>query len=263
MSYLNKGVVTLSFDDARKDTYHVMKDILLPRDLPGVVYVPTGYIETGFNDPAEIGYNGLMSKDDLDELNEADIFELSGHGHMHKNTNEDIELGIRTLRRWYPDNYNIGFASPHSHIKKVDVDSNMSFFKSINLSYVRGGRNFDKFILPKRILSLLARITKSPELFLQCYKSSIIKERSFFLRAVPVHKKTTFSQVKAIVDYCVTHKEWAILEFHGIDKVGTMEYNEEFCWDEENFSKLCDYLVKLKNDGEIMVTTPLEIVTKF
>ena len=30
---MNNAIITLSFDDARKDTYHVFRDILAPLDL--------------------------------------------------------------------------------------------------------------------------------------------------------------------------------------------------------------------------------------
>lgn len=45
---MNNAIITLSFDDARKDTYHVFRDILAPLDLKAVVYVPSGYVECGF-----------------------------------------------------------------------------------------------------------------------------------------------------------------------------------------------------------------------
>lgn len=260
MEKFDIGTITLSFDDARKDTLHVMRDIMLPRSLPGVVYVPTGYIETHFNDPVEIGFNGLMTKKDLDDLNKLRYFEISGHGHMHRNTNEDIALGISKLREWYPEMRELGFASPHSHIKEQDAMANLAFFQKLDLKYVRGGRNFDKYTSAKRGLSLLARYTHSPLLFMVCYKSSIMKERKYFLRAVPVHKKTKINQIKAVVDFCAKHNTWAILEFHGIDVVGSQEYKEDFCWDERAFIELCDYLKALVDKGKIAVKTPLDIM---
>ena len=45
---MNNAIITLSFDDARKDTYHVFRDILAPLDLKAVVYVPSGYVECVF-----------------------------------------------------------------------------------------------------------------------------------------------------------------------------------------------------------------------
>lgn len=94
-------IITLSFDDARKDTYHVFRDILAPLGLKAVVYVPSGYVECGFNDPLDIGYNGLMLKDNLDWIFSNDLFEIGCHGYMHKNDFDDLEKGINKIQEGY------------------------------------------------------------------------------------------------------------------------------------------------------------------
>lgn len=253
------GTITLSFDDARKDTYHVFKDILEPLGLPAVVYVPSGFVENSFNDPAEIGYNGLMTKDDLDYANKNSLFEISGHGYMHQNDFEDIRLGLDKIRMWYPDIKHIGLASPHSSINKTYVMQNTDVYKSMRLEYVRGGRNFEKYTSIKRAISLIARVTKSPSIFCYCYKNSTNKDISYYLHAIPVHKLTTLNQIKAIVDYCAKNKCWAILEFHGIDKKESKEYSEEFCWLEDDFIELCHYIKGLEEKRLIQIKTPISM----
>lgn len=255
----DKGIITLSFDDGRKDTYHVFMDILKPRNLPGVVYIPSGYIETGFNDPRDIGFNGLMTKEELDEINADPLFEIGGHGYMHNNKFEDIQIGADKLREWYPDIKEIGLASPHSEINRDYVYKNSDKYKGIGFCYVRGGRNFAKHKTVKRILSLLARKTKSPFLFRLCYQSSVNRKADYYLNAMIVHKLTTLEQVKAIVDYVAKEKCWMILEFHGIDKRNSQEYSEDFCWAEDDFIKLCDYVVNMQNNGSLVVKNPIEI----
>ena len=108
---MDKGVITFSFDDAREDTYKVFKNILEPMRIPAVVYVPSGFVETGYNNVLEIGYNGLMSKQELDYVNQCRLFEIGGHGYMHRNDFEDIELGVDKLKEWYPDINSIGSCS--------------------------------------------------------------------------------------------------------------------------------------------------------
>lgn len=257
---MDTGIISLSFDDGRKDTYHVFMDILKPRNLPGVVYVPSGYIETNYINPLEIGHNGLMSKEQLDEVYSLDLFEIGAHGDFHKNDFEDIESGAQKLRQWYPGLKHLGFASPHSIISPDFVYKNIEKYKEIGFSYVRGGRNFHKFTKIKRGVSLIARITKSSNIFVQLYKGSLMNEKGYYLSTVSVHKLTSLEQVKSIVDYTVEKKLWGILEFHSIDKKGTIEYTEEFCWLEDDFVRLCDYLCTLRENKIIVIKNPIDIV---
>lgn len=258
---MNKGKITLSFDDARKDTFHVFRDILLPRRLKGVVYVPSGYVEVNYNNPKDVGFNGVMSKKELDWIEDQSSFEISGHGYMHKNDFDDISKGIEKLKEWYPNFRDFGLASPRSEIHKEYVDAHEKEFRALGIQYVRGGRNFSGNVAYRRFLSLMARITKSKKLFLKCYRDSAMSVlNSYYLSAIIIHKKTTLNQVKAIVDFCINSQRWAILEFHGIDKVGSKEYEEIFCWSEEDFVKLCDYLQYQQDSGKLDVENPIEII---
>lgn len=257
---MNIGTITFSFDDGRKDTYDVFKNIMISMNLPAVVYIPSGYIEIGFNDSAEIGFNGLMSKENLDFIEGNGLFEIGGHGFMHKNDFEDLKLGIKKLKNWYPDIGEIGLASPHSYINKTFVENNIKRYKEMGFKYVRGGRNFEKFTSLKRVISLIARKTKSPKVFCLCYKNSTNKEIGYYLHAIPIHKLTTLDQVKSIVDYCVENKVWAILEFHGIDTIDSMEYTEDFCWLKNDFIELCNYVKNFEKRGVLQVRNPIDMV---
>lgn len=256
---MNTAIITLSFDDARKDTYHIFKDILTPLKLKGVVYVPSGYVESGFNDPLDIGYNGLMSKENLDWIYSNDLFEIGCHGYMHRNDFDDLEKGIKKIQEWYPGYMEYGLASPHSEIKRRDVKRNEEYYRKLNYKYVRGGRNFDNLTTVKRAVSLLARKTQSPRIFVECYASSTMKNVRYYLNAVPVHKLTTLNQLKAMVDYCVKTQKWMILEFHGIDKKSSKEYTEPFCWLEDDFVGLCKYIKNLQMEGKLVVKNPIEM----
>lgn len=257
---MDKGIITVSFDDGRLDTYETCKNILELRKIPAVIYIPSGYIETRFNDPLEIGYNGLMTKSNLDYLQSNPLFEIGGHGYMHRNEMTDIKMGLELLKKWYPNIHEFGFASPKSTINKSYVESHIKEFQDMGFSYVRGGRNFVKYMTVKRGISLLARKTKSTRIFVGCYKSSVNKNRTYYIHAIPVHKLTTLKQVKGMIDYCAKSKCWAILEFHGIDKRDSKEYQEEFCWAQDDFIKVCDYLCELRKRNLIDVMNPLDLL---
>lgn len=86
-----------------------------------------------------------------------------------------------------------------------------------------------------------------------------MKTVNYYLTAVPVHKLTTLSQLQAMVDYCVKTKKWMILEFHGIDKKDSEEYTEPFCWLEDDFVSLCEYIKSLQDEGKLEVKNPIEM----
>ena len=178
---MNVGVLSLRFDDARKDTYHVFMDILKKMKIPAVVYVPTGLVEINFSDYKEVGYNGLMTRQELDDLNRELLFEIACHGYMHKNDFDDIKKGKDVLLAWYPNIKNVGFTSPHSNITKSYVDANKAVYKELGFSYVMGGRNFDNWRLLKRAVSWVARKTKSSKVFGLCYDSSMNEKKDFYL----------------------------------------------------------------------------------
>lgn len=256
----DKGIITLSFDDARKDTYIVFKELLEPLQLPFTLNVPSGYIETGFDDYRDIGYNGLMSKDELDELEQSELVEISSHGYMHTDTDEDTIEGVKCLMRWYPRlSKGIGYAVPHSSIGKLDIKRKMSMYKELGIRYVRGGRDFEKNRIIKRAISLMARLFDSSFLFVQLYKGSLNKNRSFYLNAIPLNRKTSFKQIKAIVDYCVKNKVWGIIEIHGIDYESSKEYQEIYCYNRRFFHELCNYLNVLIIENKIAVKKTIDV----
>lgn len=151
-------------------------------------------------------------------------------------------------------------ASPHSLITSEYVTQHLEEYRNIGFSYVRGGRNFIRFKQIWRGIALLARVTKSPSIYLRCYKFSVNKRKSYFLTTIAINRLTTLNQLKAVVDYCRKEKVWAILEFHGIDKADSEEYKEDFCWLEEDFVKLCDYIVGLRERGYIDVKNPIDAI---
>lgn len=201
-----------------------------------------------------------MTRQELDDLNRETLFEIACHGYMHKNDFDDIKKGKDVLLAWYPNIKNVGFTSPHSNITKSYVDANKVVYKEMGFSYVMGGRNFDNWRLLKRSVSWVARKTKSPKVFGLCYDSSMNEKTDFYLYAVPVHKLTTLEQVIYLVERCVKQKKWLVLEFHGIDTADSKEYQEEFCWLEEDFVKLCHHIKDLEFKGKIKIVNPIDFV---
>jgi len=259
---MKKAIVTLSFDDGRKDTYDVFMNLLKPKGIPATINIPSGYIEVQYSNPFEIGYNGLISKEQLDEIEQEPLFEIACHGYMHKNDDDDIKKGMDKLREWYPHIIHYGFASPHSFMRDNEVKKKEEFYRSIGISYVRLGRKFWKRSYYRRGLSKIASVTGSKKVFIKCYKDSLNDKELFIIHAIPIIKTTRLDQIKAIIDTAILENKWCVLEIHGIDKVGSEEYQELFCWDLNKFIDLCNYLVELREKSLIEIKNGEDIVNK-
>lgn len=246
---MDRGIVTLSFDDGRRDTYDVFMKILKPMGIPATVNIPSGYVETGFSDYKEIGYNGLMSKRQLDEIAECPLFEIAGHGYMHSNDPDDIRKGIEKLREWYPHIKTWGFASPHSEMNAEEILEHKKFYDELGIRYVRVGRNFGKKSYFKRAESLIAKKFHSNFFFKMCYIDSLNAGKEFVLHAIPVMKDTTLEQIESIIEYTILNRSWCVLEIHSIDEAFSKEYEEIFCWNKNKFIQLCEYLLAKKKEG--------------
>lgn len=257
----DKGIVTLSFDDARKDTYRVFKEVLEIKKIPCTLNVPAGYVEIGFNDFRDVGYNGLMSKEELDEMANSFLVEISSHGYMHTDSDQDTIAGVNKLCDWYPYlSGKIGYAVPHSSISKDIIEKREQWYKELGIQYVRGGRDFEKNRVFKRAISLLARKMNSSVIYTNLYKHSMNYKRSFYLNAVPLNRETTLKQVKALLDYCASNKTWLIIEIHGVDYKNSDEYQEIYCFDRMYFEGLCDYIKCLLEDNKIEIRKTIDVI---
>jgi len=250
---MQKARVTLSFDDGRKDTYYIFKEILFRLNIEATLNVPIGYIQSGYDNYKDVGYNGLMTKMELDEIIESDLVEIANHGFWHSNENKDIKKGMCELKKIYPNKKIIGFASPHSELNKKMVMKNKSDYKSAGISYVRIGRKFGSYNFFMRFLSYIAKKTESNLIFKLCYYSSLNNEKAYVMYSVPIVRETTLEQVKTLIQYAIKNKKWVIFTFHGIDQIESEEYKEIYCWDIRKFERFCRYIIELRDENLITI----------
>lgn len=83
---MKKAIVSLSFDDGRKDNYKIFQDILQKYELSATINIATGYIEGKVN----AALQPAMSIEQIIELSTNELFEIACHGDLHSNDLEDI-----------------------------------------------------------------------------------------------------------------------------------------------------------------------------
>jgi hypothetical protein len=256
---MDKAIVTITFDDGRRDNYKVAKELLDRYEIPATFYIVTAFIEN----KKQIGKNGPLSREEMEFLVNNDLFEIAVHSDYHTNDFNDIRVGANKLRDWYKNLDELGFASPHSEMDKDQVVENKELWKELNIKYVRIGNNFRKFYWPEKIIAKLAKMTKSKLLFRLVYRSSFMDTTNdYALVCVPIMNENTFEQIKSLIDSAVKLKKWVILSFHTIGFPDDLGYNSMWCWDYYKFEKLCQYLSELKNNGKLSVLTAMDSVKK-
>ncbi len=266
---MEKAIVTLSFDDGRKDTYDCFKEILFPLGIPATVNIPTGYIEMSIDEVSEIGYNGLMTKNELDWINSSNLFEIAAHGYMHSNTHDDIQLGVKKLMEWYGDinREGLGFASPHSDLSSEEIKKDYNFYRRNGIVYVRTSKKRKNSKL-RRLVDIISKNLKIPGLVKFLYydtlndiPNKIDTDSSYVYYGTGIGKKLSLCQVKSLVRYAEKSNKWIILVFHGIDTKNSEEYQRDYyCWDKAKFIKLCKWLNSERKKNRIIIKNGIDVV---
>ncbi|MCL1670907.1 polysaccharide deacetylase family protein [Elizabethkingia ursingii] len=114
-----KKKIIISFDDGYRNNYEYLPKLLKKHSLKAVIFIPTFFIENGYND------NTMMSFDEIRSL-PSDLIEIGLHSHFHRNfrtlspqqADADIKTNIEILKK-NQINYSKVFAYPYGkHIRE-------------------------------------------------------------------------------------------------------------------------------------------------
>ena len=253
MTNQKKAIITLSFDDGRIDTYRIAKELLETNNIPATINIATGYIEG----KAGIGTNNPpMSKENVIELHKTGLFEIAAHGDLHKNSFEDIYNGKIKLSEWLDIDGKLGFASPGSEMTVDYINQNQEKLKEIGLLYARTSHIHHKkrFQKIKVLMRKAARVTGSRLLYRMAYSDLSVKD-GFAITSIPIFKFTSFEQIKCIIRLAIRRKAFLTLMFHSVCRPDEVGAENIYSYDYDNFVKLIDYLVNLKQIGKIDILT--------
>lgn len=258
----NKTRIVLSFDDGRGDNYRAAMEELLPRGLKATFNITTGYINGDINKDRVPCENPPMSIYNVKELGRHNEFEIAGHGHEHLNTLEDWAKGIDCLAGWlgaeWGKGYGIGIASPHSQMPAGVIREARNELNGINVRYVRIGLPNQRKLL-QRVISKTAREIKSKFLFYLPITGSLQKlGRDMVVFSIPIAHAHTVEQIKFTIEKAYLKQKDLVLMFHSIVKPGEDYYGDMCSWDYFKFVELCDYLVGLREQDKVSVTTTVE-----
>ncbi len=253
--------IILSFDDGRKDNYRIVREVLEPLRIPGTFNITTEYVKN--NEFGEMPCkDSSMSKKEVIELSESSMVEIAGHGKFHNNQLDGFIQGVDELRKWCGIG-KIGIASPHSELKKSDIQKMKQELQRHGIIYVRTGDRLKDFQFLRKCMRKINGFMHIPQMFSWIYKDTMLNETdTFVLYSVPVLKNTTLKELEFIINKAIKKDKSLIFMFHSIKKKNECFYNDFWSYDFDSFFGFCKYLKKKENEGYIKLSKTIDLIAK-
>lgn len=249
MSKFQKGVITLSIDDGRKDAFSILEEVLKKYNIPATFNIISGYVNLSDKPSWTIDFRELR------EMYKNPLVEIAAHGYQHKNDDEDITKGRDLLYEWLEiKEPTIGFASPGSGMVKEYIIENQQKLEDLGFLYIRTG---------------FANEFRNPEAHERHSDKEVggIDELYYSfdnmcINSVPILTGRTVESMKKMVELAADEKACLTLMFHSVRKAG--EYDPEDLWtyDYDKFVEFMEYLAQKRDAGEIEILTTKDAFIK-
>lgn len=256
-----KALVSLSFDDGRVDNYTIAYPILKTYSLPATFNITTGFVEGKFGNPNGLTMSAPMTIEQLLDMQEDPLIEIAGHGYMHRNTIEDIILGVDSLKNHFINckkHNNIwGFASPGTALDLNYYRKNREKMKQHGIVYTRLSLRYLSYPRIKSLVRKMSRVIPHPFFYKLAYKDTLMdRVEEDLIYSVPVLSSITVSELMSLVRMAIKKNKLLVLMFHSIME----EDNMRDCWDysTDKFRLLCKSIADLRDEGQLDVVTTME-----
>lgn len=252
--------VSLSFDDGRGDNYRIVKEVLEPLQIPATFNITISYVENLVREEHPC-INKPLSKNEIKRISKNCLFEIAGHGYLHKNDRDNMILGVNKLREWCGlENTKMGIASPSSKMTKKEIENSREVFQEENIDYVRVGDRIRSFVLVKKCCRKINRILHIPPIFYWVYKETLLSDNDTYIYySIPILRDNDLYEVLYLLKKAIKAKKSLILMFHSILKPQEKYYKDLWSWDYFDFLKLCQYLKEYEKKGKIKLCTSIEL----
>ncbi len=255
--------VSLSFDDARGDNAVVLGTIMARFGFPGTLNVTTGYVDGTCPREYSPSTKAAMTREEVIRLRESGKIEIAMHGDRHLNTLSDAEACRKKLSSWFgvSDQTVFGFASPGSGMSlEAFRSSDYRSFRS-SILYMRTGLRICSRKNLRVFCRKMGRVVHIPLLYEISFADTIMRFRDGkIVYSIPVMKDATLAQIKAVLRRCIGQGGHLILMFHSILPETSKEDN--WTWSQEKFERLCTWLQKKRDSGELELLTTAQQFSK-
>lgn len=248
--------ISISFDDARKDTYDVAYKIMKKYNLVGTIHVITGYVDGTYNKRDVNGSYGACSWDELYELKEYG-FEISMHGDQHITDIDDLNVCRSKLLKNKLITDKVGFSVPHSLEQKLDTSEFRDYYIN-NLSYIRVGKNNSKLNIIKKTEYFFYQYLHISFMF-WLYNKININDLSNYdkyrIHSIVIKNNNKISEIKKFINNNLNTNNWLVFMFHSVNDNGSV-----WCFDIDKFEEFCIFLSDLIKKQKVSVETIYDVV---
>lgn len=254
---MRKTFVSLSFDDGRTDNYAIAFPMLKKYGLAATFNVTTGFIDRlrdkGWLTPAD-----PMDWAMVEELHRDPSMEIAGHGHLHRNTLEDILEGAKQLKE-HLDGFQIrGFASPGTGLSLASYQTMKETFREHGIAYVRLSQHYRSLPALKTFIRKVSRVIPLPILYRLAYQDTLMNDcKDGIVYSVPVLSPIPVGSLKALIAYAEKRHLACVLMFHSIVEKG--EVRDNWDYERDKFEELCAWLADRSAKGALEVATTWDV----
>jgi len=210
---MKTSYVCFSFDDGRIDNYTIAYPILKKYHLPATFNVTTGYVEGKFP-KNRLTYAKPMTIDMVKELSHDPMVEIAGHGYWHKNTIEDILLGISSLKHYLGDDKIEGFASPGTGLDLCYYHNHKEELLNGGINYVRLSLRYLCLPKLKTLIRKASRVLPLPILYRWAYQDTLMDSvTDDFLTSGMSHPKYLLRSKRSLMACCSSVRNKVFVSF--------------------------------------------------
>ncbi len=258
MSKFTKGIITISVDDGRKDAFRLAEELLPKYNIPATFNIVTGYV-----DLSNSGEKSSITLEQLKIMHQNPLVEIAGHGHTHKNDDEDILKGRNLLYEWLGiTDDTIGFASPGSKMKNDFIKENGEHLRKLGFLYIRSGISIDKPTEQHEIVRERAKEYAVSDYVVNNVNQLTYGFDNMCVNSVIVFGHTTIEELKQLVDIAAEEKACLTFMFHSVAKKGEYEPDDLWSFDYDKFLQFAEYLAEQRNQEKIEVLTTRDAFLK-
>jgi hypothetical protein len=214
-------------------------------------HVTTGFIDGTIKDSYFRNIEAMSVNNIIDMSKNG--FDISSHGDMHINEEEDLKNSLAKLKMWgVVDSNPIIFSSPSSEIYEKNIVKYSAMLRKNNVKYLRTGIVVRRNGLLYCLIYLAQKLFNSKMLFYFLNRKEIMRtdRKDFIVKSVSVKRWNSIEQLNYLIER-LRDKEIVVFLFHGIVPEKDME-KDDWCFSAEKFECFLKILQSCKDHIKVL-----------
>lgn len=251
--------IAITFDDGREDNYSVAMPIMKRLDMPGTVYVATGFVDGTWQDSAVLeSPRRALTPPEIIALKE-NGWEIGLHGDKHTTEQKDFETAYAKMNQWLdgdaPKRY--GFSLPNSTAPQAEIDAIRN--KKDKVSYMRQGRRKDNSSFTQKALYALAYYGGQQWAYDRYNRENTYEraDQGRMMYSVVVKAKDRPDMIVKFIEALPDQTRAALMLHSVIPAAEAQEKPSAWNWAEDRFAALCQSLSEHRDHIRVVTAEQL------